>query len=271
MSWKTVLGVRAGSSHLASGTPCQDYVAAALLPNGAVVGAISDGMGSVSKADIGSTVSVLRALECLVPLCSGHHHPTHPQVRAVCDNVLSEVRKTLYRTSLRDGTPVDQYSCTLTAFAATPYWIGAMGIGDCFLTAKFADGFSHELLLAPDKGEYENFTFSVVGDSAFSHLRWVLVRRRPRCIIASTDGLLDVALHPETREPHQPLFDYLEQEIVAPDADRVDEFLQLPDVETGDDRSILCCLWRDEPAIILTPRSLPQLSVARELLLDRVA
>src|SRR5207237_8015857 len=56
--WRFAAARATGTSHLQTGTPCQDRLACAVLANGALVAAVSDGAGSAPRAEVGAEIAV---------------------------------------------------------------------------------------------------------------------------------------------------------------------------------------------------------------------
>src|SRR5438105_8587314 len=109
--WRFATARVTGSSHLSTGTPCQDRLACAVLPDGSLVAAVSDGAGSAPLADVGAEVAIRTVLEEIRRDRENH-----------CSDAISALRRAallareaILSRALDDGEEAGSYASTLLA------------------------------------------------------------------------------------------------------------------------------------------------------------
>jgi protein phosphatase 2C-like protein len=240
-AWSLLHARVIGTSHAATGTPCQDCVAICTTNLGIIIGAVSDGLGSARNSGIGAEVAVAAAIDTLRAHLSSVACPSDAEVGLLLQTVLDTVHGRLCERALQDQQPIAEYACTLIVVAATESWIFAMGIGDGFLVVRFSDDNAFTVLLHPNRGEFVNETYSVAS-ATLANGQIAICRRPPHSIIGSSDGLLDLALSPTSWEPHQPFFAFVEESAASWTNESLEAFLNDPEVNrrTTDDKCLLC-------------------------------
>lgn len=198
----------AGTSHAATGTPCQDASAVARLacPDGEVLAlAAADGAGSARLSHEGASLA--------------------------CAAILGEVRDALERRPLRtitrdtveawflgvhaavadraaalDATARD-LACTLLLAVVGPDTAVFAQIGDGAIVVDAPEPAEYAPTGWPQSGEYANMTFFATEPEALSRLDVTVIRDRIVHEVALfSDGLQGLALRFEDRTAHAPFF-----------------------------------------------------------------
>lgn len=253
MKWNAVLCSVQGPSHRRDETPCQDFGIFESVSDELLVGAIADGAGSACLAETGARKAATVALEGLKNKPWGPSPMSEEEARiffrGIYDNVIADLKS----DAENDVCCLEDYACTLLAFALSPYWTAAMQIGDGFLVVRSTGSQEYDLLFEPQHGEYANETLFVTADCAKEKML-TTVRAGPHVFLcASTDGLEHAAIVRKTMTPHGPFFSSLEAFIVsAGGAQEAEEGLRAFLEDEGlnkanrDDKTLFLCVPRGE-------------------------
>lgn len=239
-----------GTSHLKQQIPCQDYGSCKVLDR-AIIGAVADGAGSATYADVGAKLAVDTVLECLTKGNFSELPPDGEEARELFTQVVNKVVATLEAQAISKGYAIAELACTLLAFVATPTWVAAMQIGDGFIVLRCQNE-QPQLLFSPDKGEYINETTFVTSATALAGMKVDVRSQQPEFICAATDGLERVAIRMSDWTPFNPFFQPLEQYLrEASDLEQEDEYLirfldsDRLNARTDDDKTLLLCCYDD--------------------------
>jgi hypothetical protein len=250
MAWTTAIATKIGTAHMGEGVPCQDAVGLTTLPGGQVIGVLSDGMGSCPLSHVGARLTVTTFLAVLSHTLADAQDPEQ-SIAAQFAEALAEARMAIVEQAISDNKEVAEYCCTVVAFVVCDDWSAFASVGDGFVAVRARGATSYEVVLPPEKGERANESPSVLDDQAETRLRVLVSHRAVGCVVASSDGLLYLALTSREWKPHQPFFEFVEREVLADGGDaRAEEFLRLTDLEerSDDDLSLVCCRWSQADA-----------------------
>lgn len=207
--WRTIGASVIGASHAVTQTRCQDHCAYACVPDAygdALVIAVADGAGSAPASFHGAKTAVDAAIAHVVT--SLDERGTAADT-AVIASAFASARARVLETADEYGHYARDYASTLLLVLATAETTLAGQIGD---GAIIVDDGLLRALTWPQQGEYANATSFLVDDDALERL--VLAQAGPASRIAVlSDGLQNLALQYQTREPYgpffTPFFDYL--------------------------------------------------------------
>ncbi len=199
-------GYAAGTSHLASETPCQDRCRTTTFGGGSIVVAVlSDGAGSAAHAEDGADAVCDALLDEIAAALE-----REPDLAAIDDDAVREwftaARARLAALAAASGTDVREYSATaLVCVAGDAHTICAQ-VGDGGIVVR--DGGAPEVALWPAGGEYANQTFFVTDEDVRERVE---TRRFARVddVAVFSDGLTRLALAQATRTAFAPFFDPL--------------------------------------------------------------
>jgi hypothetical protein len=255
MQWQVVGRSAIGTKHIKKETPCQDAVGYEIIPgNQIIIGAVSDGMGSAKRSDVGSKLAVKTALSQMKSTSCWQNQPKNDeQAQEIFRSVLEKVKAALKQEAENKGYSVEDLDCTLLAFVATPTWLAAMQVGDGLIVIRPRGG-NYELLFMPDKGEFANETTPVTSSHALEEMRACVMPGSYEFICAATDGIENISLvKPENWKPFEGFFKPLEQQIMLSKNSlthkekEIEKFLNSEQINqnTDDDKTLLLCAYSD--------------------------
>ena len=200
--WRFAAARATGTSHLQTGTPCQDRVACAALANGALVAAVSDGAGSAARAEVGAEIAVQAVAGRLRRHLEEADGPS--PVLALQDAALYARAAVLARAEA-DGEEAGSYAATLLALIDTPDGGAALQIGDGVIVVGGEAG-GWRWMFWPERGEYANTTRFLTDGDAPDRIRVAEFASHPTDIAIMTDGLQSLALDYAGESVHEPFF-----------------------------------------------------------------
>jgi hypothetical protein len=243
--WQVVSAHATGTSHAATGAPCQDREGFRIVDDAdggqAVVAVICDGAGSAVLSDAGAdlTCEALRTLAGAFVADHGASCVTEAQVYTWVADIQARI---VQRAKAEKAQPRD-YACTLVFVIAADSQTICGQIGDGAIVLNTDEELT--VALWPQNGEYANQTFFVSQDDARDHLQ--LARfGAVRDFVVFSDGLQRLALNEALRIPHagffRPLIETVRTaEVLDGTRDDLEAFLSSERVnsKTDDDKSIV--------------------------------
>ncbi|MEB3161144.1 MAG: PP2C family serine/threonine-protein phosphatase [Synechocystis sp.] len=256
--WKAIARSVIGVSHQHQGQPCQDASAYRLLDQGILLGAIADGAGSASQAEIGAQVAVQSSLDFLqrwhdFALRRGENQWVQRldqgKTQRFFEHLLQRLQHDLRQQAQTRNCDLSALASTLLVFVAHPQGLIAMQLGDGFLVVHRGDD-HYQLLFTPDKGEFANETVFITSDNAARFLQVYQSSDPVSFICAATDGLETVAIKKRDWTAFPPFFQPLEiylRETPDPEQapDYLDNFLHSDRLNqrTQDDKTLLLAYY----------------------------
>lgn len=254
MQWEIVSCSAIGTKHITGGTPCQDAVDYERISDRIIIGAVSDGMGSARRSDVGSKLAVQTALSQIKNTQCWLNQPKNDEgARNIFRTILGKVQTALKKEAENGGYSVEDLNCTLLAFVATPEWLAAMQVGDGLIVVR-PKGQDYQLLFMPDKGEHPNETTPVTSSDALQEMQVCVKSGSYEFICAATDGIENISLvKPENWRPFEGFFKPLEEKIMlstkslAHKKKEIEDFLNSEQInqKTDDDKTLLLCAYSD--------------------------
>jgi hypothetical protein len=211
--WRLLAASIPGTSHEASGTPCQD----AHCPDGPfelderlLVAAVADGAGSAEHAQAASALVVRSAVEALrrrAVTLRGAGLPGADDAawRALLIDAVEDVRAELAGEVQRQGADPRQFATTLVLLLATPDVTAVVQIGDGACVVGDQGGAIVGLTM-PQNAGYLNASTFVLSDEAIETAQVAVWRGEVTHIAMLTDGLDLLALNMPEATPHEPFF-----------------------------------------------------------------
>jgi hypothetical protein len=200
--WRLLAESVRGPAHEATGQPCQD-AALALVHNGTLILAASDGAGSAALSHIGSA----HACSHLAGLIRADLDEGLTAAAIDRDTALSWVvrlRSSLAGIAKLYSSPANELACTLL-FAVVSEEVAAFGqVGDGCIV--ILDGETYRPVFWPQTGEYANTTFFVTEPDAETRLDFASHPSPVDEVAVMTDGMQGMALCYADRSAHQPFF-----------------------------------------------------------------
>lgn len=213
MVWRYAAASTAGSSHIASGAPCQDAFRCAVMPdaggNSVLILAVSDGAGSAHHGEKGAAL----ACTVLVEQATGwlaEGHAISELRREDAALWLDGIRERIACEAAGAALPARSYAATLLFALVSPEHSAFGQIGDGALVTSDAAG-EWSPMLWPQRGGYANETYFVTDDGAHERLRLTHGRHPVREVALFTDGLERLLLNYAEHSVHSPAFERMFQ------------------------------------------------------------
>ena len=200
--WRFAAGQATGTSHLRTGSPCQDRLACSVLANGALVAAVSDGAGSAPRAEVGAEIAVQAVAGRLRRYLE---EADGPALLVALQDAALYARAAILARAEADGEEACSYAATLLALIDAPEGGAALQIGDGVIVVGGEAG-GWRWLFWPERGEYANTTRFLTDDDAPDHIRVAELPGSPTDIAIMTDGLQSLALDYAGESVHEPFF-----------------------------------------------------------------
>jgi len=200
--WRFAAAQATGTSHLRTGSPCQDRLACTVLANGALVAAVSDGAGSAPRAEVGAEIAV----QAVAGRLRRHlEEPDGPALVVALQDAALYARAAVLARAEADGEEAASYAATLLALIDTPDGGAALQIGDGVIVVGGEAG-GWRWMFWPERGEYANTTRFLTDDDAPDRIRVAEFPGSPTDIAIMTDGMQSLALDYAGESVHEPFF-----------------------------------------------------------------
>ena len=218
MAWKVYAAAAIGSSHLESGTPCQDAFAHARAGD-VLVAVVCDGAGSAPRSHVGSArfsravadSLVARAAKMPTELCDAD--PT--DLAEAARLAISAERSALREQADREGVELNAFAATLVCAVVGPAGGWFLHVGDGIGVAELVDG--EPVLSLPENGEYANETYFVTGSQWSEHLRFTAIPGPVRTLVLMSDGAAPFVMAKNNLGLFRPFMDPVERFLAASD------------------------------------------------------
>lgn len=207
-TWRLAAASAVGTSHIATGKPCQDSANCALLgPQGdqVLVVAVADGAGSASYSEVGSWLATKTLLECVeVYLEDGGSLASLEREEVL--RWLSAVIDAIEATAQAQGHTSRDYACTLLAAIVAHDVAAFIQIGDGAIVVSHGEEDGWSYVFWPQHGEYANTTNFVTSTGASELIQFELAPRQIEELAIFSDGIEKLVLHDATRSVHEAFF-----------------------------------------------------------------
>ncbi|QQS10746.1 MAG: protein phosphatase 2C domain-containing protein [Rhodospirillales bacterium] len=259
--WRVAAASTIGTSHDATGAPCQDAHACEFLATGeggtATLFAVADGAGTASRSDVGAATAC-RELARLVRehLDAGGSVAGVERTQAV--GWIVSIVRALSALADGEGVPVREYACTLLAVVADESHAAFLQIGDGAIVVSEGPEDGWSWVFWPQHGEFANTTNFVVAPDAADVLEFKVDERRFVEVALFTDGIENLVLRQAERSVHQPFFSTMIKPVRESPVDGVDaalsdglaRYLAAPVVtdRTDDDKTLILASRMARPA-----------------------
>lgn len=205
--WRTAHASVVGTSHVATGTPCQDSggceVLAAADGSEILVAAVADGAGSARRSDEGAQLAVRSFLSTFGPLAAAE-----PGLEG-----MDAGRLTAWFRGLRDeiaamaeaaGNAPGDYACTFLAAVVGPARAVFLQIGDGAIVVRDRNTDDFSWMFWPQHGEFANTTNFLTQDDFEGALEVEVVEGELCEIAIFSDGIERLVLDIAGRTVHTP-------------------------------------------------------------------
>src|SRR5262249_15457599 len=256
--WRFASATVIGTSHLKSGTPCQDHYRCRVFRNGAdepiIAIAVSDGAGSATRGGDGAGITCASLIQqagpflaqnrCVASMTEQHAHEW-----------LAAVRKAIAARASDAEHEVRDYACTMLFALVGVEATAFLQIGDGVIVVNDQD--QHwSWVFWPERGEFANTTFFVTDAAAADHLRFEQRHGSLDEIALLSDGIEPLILHYASRTVHAPFFDRMfgpvrRSQVVGEDlalSQDLEGYLSSPAIleRTDDDKTLVLATRRQQ-------------------------
>jgi hypothetical protein len=246
-----------GTSHIASGLPCQDSHFHLTLNDAAghpvTILVVSDGAGSASEAAIGSTL----ASETFAKLVAGYISSGGLVDNISRDLVSRWLAGVVYRLSLKswdEDKDTRDYACTLLAVICGERATVFLQIGDGAIVISDGWTTAWRHVFWPQHGEFANTTNFITSEDALEVMEFHKTTEPLAELALFTDGLENLVLHKANRTVHAPFFDSMFPSVrgsraIGEDAElsrALAQYLSTPKINerTNDDKTLILATRR---------------------------
>lgn len=223
----TVASSEIGTSHIKSGTPCQDASGIKTIGSNIVIGVSSDGAGSAAMSEEGSKLVVEKSLKLaeeyigkLQERKETHLVPSQKQVEYFSQYLVQKLRDALKQRGEELKQPFKALACTLNLFITTPNWLIVVQVGDGFTVVypsdneKIPAGF--HLVFKPNRGQFVNEVSAfITSRNVFKEIQSTVFEGYFPFILQASDGLDDVAIEFKDWKPYPNFFKTLWEQLFS--------------------------------------------------------
>jgi hypothetical protein len=208
-AWRYVGASVRGTSHVATGLPCQD--ASIILPlaetDGAPVLALvaADGAGSAEASAIGAQLVCETWLGRLRTFLDSPESRVADITEGLVRDWFFDAAEAVRTQAAATGRRPRDFACTFLAVVLGPTSGVFVQLGDgAIVRATGADAWTP--VFWPQAGEYANTTYFVTDEGSHDRLLVTCEATPPGEVALFTDGLQALALHYATQSAHAPFF-----------------------------------------------------------------
>lgn len=207
MSWLVISASAIGTSHVASGTPCQDSCAAgvetldARNPEPLLWIFVADGAGSAPMGGEGADIAIGEGIRFVTEKLARKEFGLGDSF--ACD-LVREVRRAVHAEADKHKRPVRDFACTFLGVVSTHTGTITFQVGDGGIVLDTGGGL--ELAMVPAQGEYANQTHFVTDEDAISRMQSKAYPDSALRVAVFTDGIQRLALNMAANSPQERFF-----------------------------------------------------------------
>src|SRR5215813_5270441 len=254
--WRFASATVIGTSHVKSGTPCQDHHRCRVFRNSAdepiIAIAVSDGAGSATRGEDGATITCASLIE-QAELFLARNHNLASMTKDDAHEWLDAARKAITDHASNAEQEVRDYACTMLFALVGVEAAVFLQIGDGVIVVN-DQGPHWSWVFWPERGEFANTTFFVTDSAAADHLRFEQRHGSIDEIALLSDGIEPLVLHYASRTVHAPFFDRMfgpvrRSEVIGEDlalSQDLESYLSSPAIleRTDDDKTLVLATRR---------------------------
>lgn len=248
--WRIAKAVVEGTSHAATGAPCQDYAEARQFDferELVLIAVVSDGAGSAAHADVGSWLATTTLIE-LIEMYLADGGTVEQIDRTVAASWIARAGQTMRDHARDHERAFRDYACTLLAAIVGEDAAAFLQVGDgAIVTSREEEDWTY--VFWPQHGEFANTTNFLVSENVSDLFEFTTMPERVEELALFSDGIENLVLHQATRSVHEPFFRTTiipVRKLERPGVDGklsadLDSYLRSPKVcaRTDDDKSLV--------------------------------
>ena len=201
--WRTAYASVLGTSHLKTGSPCQDAGRCLVVPGAdggeVLIAAVSDGAGTAKRSEAGASLVVARFLRD----CTEADPTTIDRTFVV--NWIRSVQNEIAALAADEGHEVRDYACTMLGAVVGESGAVYVQIGDGAIVVSGEEVGEYSWIFWPQHGEYANVTNFLTQEQAAEVLLFE-IGPPVREIALFSDGIERLVLDFSARTVHSPSF-----------------------------------------------------------------
>jgi hypothetical protein len=252
--WRLAAASVTGSSHVRLGLPCQDSATAKVFhdadDNEVLVVVVSDGAGSASRAEIGSSIACSTVAEAAEVYFAAGGRLEAIDLE-VATSWLHMVQKAIANRAEEDIGTARDYACTLLVSVVGQDSSAIMQIGDGAIVVS--DGAGWSWVHWPQRGEFANTTYFATDETAEKSLAFDFCRGRIEEIAVFSDGIEPLVLEYTTQTVFAPFFDKMFPAVRALQEEGLDQELSSA-LATYLNSPVICARTDDDKTLVLATR-----------------
>ena len=255
--WRHAASSVIGTSHLHTGTECQDFHAVTLTApvsgREVVIAAAADGAGSAKRSLNGARQACHTFFECAQLAVAQLGQALDFLYDDFALRTLEDVRARIAELAKESEEPLSAYACTLLGAIVADHAAFFLQIGDGAIVYRMRDDETSNwrLALSPQRGEFANETIFVTRGDAAQRISVARITGPIAEFALMTDGIEHLAVKTATGEPHGRFFEHVFAGLrAAPGIGAataheawLEAFLASPQVcaRTDDDKTMVLC------------------------------
>jgi hypothetical protein len=203
MNWRYASASVVGTSHLNTGTPCQDVSLVTVINSRILLLVASDGAGSAAQSEVGARLTC----DTLHELTANHAAEARSVAdldERLTDHWLDTIANRIRQQAAAAELPIREFACTVVAAVLDDSGSAYLQIGDGCIVVGSNNNYAP--VTWPSGGDYVNTTHFLTDDSFVENLQIQLNRPPVDEIALFTDGLQMLALQFSTKSAHTPFF-----------------------------------------------------------------
>lgn len=201
--WRTAYASSLGTSHLKTGSPCQDAGGCVIVPGGdggeVLIAVVSDGAGTAKRSEAGASLAVARFLQDFAGA-----DPASID-RAFVVEWIGSVQEEIAALAADEGNQVRDYACTMLGAVVAGSGAAYLQIGDGAIVVGGGEVGEYDWIFWPQHGEYANVTNFLTQEQATETLQFE-TGAPVREIALFSDGIERLVLDFSARAVHSPSF-----------------------------------------------------------------
>lgn len=205
MTWRVVCASEVGTSHLQSGTPCQDscWAQVETSPSNEPLLSIfvADGAGSAARGGEGAELAIEAATGFVADCLKQSNLAMNEEL---ANNLIEAIRESLFLAADNAGATARDFACTFIAVLSSRTETLVLQVGDGGVVVDAGEGL--EVAIVPMASEYVNMTHFVTDADAMSILATKIYPEHARRVAVFSDGIQRLALNMADNTPHEPFF-----------------------------------------------------------------
>jgi hypothetical protein len=208
--WRYATARTTGTSHLKTGSPCQDRFACLQVEDDIIVLALADGAGSGKMSESGAEAAVNTVVDVVEELI----RQGGSDFKAIIQEAVVEARKTVQSIAIEQSVLMRDLASTLLVVIMGKNGGAAAQIGDGVIAVRSGDD-EWCWVFWPQHGEFVNTTRFLTEDDALDHLQVDSLPAAVSDLVLLSDGLERLALNFSTKEIFEPFFTGLSKPLVS--------------------------------------------------------